>query len=197
MLPEELTPRSPRASTGLAGQPVPAGRALGRRRRQLRALVDHGDRRVSVCLFDGNGHETRIPLDESTYHVWHGYLPGVGPGQRYGFRVDGPYDPARGLFHNPNKLLVDPYARAIEGDFVDNPAVYPSNGDDSAPYVPRSVVVHDAFPWGGDRAPEGAVGRHGHLRTARQGLHPAASRHPAGAARHLRRARPSGVDRAT
>ena len=85
--------------------------------------------------------------------MWHGYLPGVGPGQRYGFRVDGPYDPARGLFHNPAKLLLDPYARAIEGDFVDDPAVYPDSADDSAPYVPRSVVVHDAFPWGDDHRP--------------------------------------------
>jgi isoamylase len=57
---------------------------------------------VSVCLFAANGLETRIPLGDHTYHVWHGYVPGVGPGQRYGFRVDGPFDPARGLFHNPN-----------------------------------------------------------------------------------------------
>src|SRR4051794_7851427 len=68
---------------------------------------------VTVCLFGDNGRaETRIALDESTYHVWHGYLPGLGPGQRYGFRIDGPYDPSRGLFHNPTNLLVDPYARA-------------------------------------------------------------------------------------
>src|SRR3954467_15500972 len=73
---------------------------------------------VSVCLFDANGLETRIPLGDRTYHVWHGYIPGVGPGQRYGFRVDGPFDPAQGLFHNAAKLLLDPYARAIEGDFT-------------------------------------------------------------------------------
>ncbi len=107
---------------------------------------------VSVCLFR-DGHETRIPLEDTTYHVWHGYLPGVGPGQRYGFRVDGPHDPARGLFHNPAKLLVDPYARALEGDFVDDPAAYADNPQDSAPYVPRSVLVHDAFPWGDDHRP--------------------------------------------
>nr|WP_234971317.1 glycogen debranching protein GlgX [Jatrophihabitans endophyticus] len=107
---------------------------------------------VSVCLFNG-AHETRIPLDESTYHVWHGYLPGVAPGQRYGFRVDGPFQPSQGLFHNPTKLLVDPYARAIEGDFVDDPSVYPGSGADSAASVPRSVVVHDAFPWGDDKRP--------------------------------------------
>ncbi len=137
----------------------------------------------------------RIPLDESTYHVWHGYLPGVGPGQRYGFRVDGTYDPSRGLFHNVDKLLVDPYARAIEGDFRDHPAVYPATAGDSAPYVPRSVIIHDAFPWGGDLPPAGAVGRHGDLRAAREGLHPPASGDPAGAARDLRRAGPPGGHR--
>ncbi|MDT4939823.1 MAG: isoamylase [Pseudonocardiales bacterium] len=109
---------------------------------------------VTVCLFDEGGRETRVPLDDTTYHVWHGYLPGIGPGQRYGYRVDGPHRPAAGLFHNPAKLLVDPYARAIEGDFVDHPSVYAENGEDSAPYVPRSVVVHEAFPWGDDHRPK-------------------------------------------
>jgi glycogen operon protein len=109
---------------------------------------------VSVCLFDASGLETRIPLADQTYHVWHGYVPGVGPGQRYGFRVDGPFDPAKGLFHNPAKLLLDPYARAIEGDFIDDPSVYPGSGADSAPCVPRSVVVHDSFPWGDDKHPK-------------------------------------------
>jgi len=108
---------------------------------------------VSVCLFDANGIETRIPLSEHTYHVWHGYVPGVGPGQRYGFRIAGPFDPDQGLFHNPMKLLLDPYARAIEGDFRDDPSVYPGSGADSAPCVPRSVVVHDSFPWGDDTHP--------------------------------------------
>src|SRR6202000_150198 len=73
---------------------------------------------VSVCLFDDDGSEVCIPLDDTTYHIWHGYAPGVGPGQRYGFRVEGPHDPAQGLFHNPAKLLLDPYARAIEGRFT-------------------------------------------------------------------------------
>jgi glycogen operon protein len=108
---------------------------------------------VSVCLFDANGLETRIRLADRTYHVWHGYVPGVGPGQRYGFRVEGPFDPAQGLFHNPQKLLLDPYARAIEGDFVEDPSVYPGSGADSAPCVPRAVVVHDGFPWGDDQPP--------------------------------------------
>jgi glycogen operon protein len=109
---------------------------------------------VTVCLFDDQGAETRIPLEESTYHIWHGYLPGVGPGERYGYRVDGPFDPSRGLFHNPAKLLVDPYARAIEGDFTEHPSVYPGNTADSAGCVPRSVVIHDGFPWGNDTRPQ-------------------------------------------
>ena len=126
-----MPPRLAARLTGLARGAVPARRALGRRGHELRALVDHRHRR-ECCLFDAAGAETAIPLADTTYHVWHGYLPGLGPGQRYGFRVDGPYDPSRGLFHNPDKLLVDPYARAIEGDFVDDPAVYPDNGADSA-----------------------------------------------------------------
>jgi glycogen operon protein len=109
---------------------------------------------VSVCLFDANGQETRITLGDRTYFVWHGYVPGVGPGQRYGFRVDGPFDPAQGLFHNATKLLLDPYARAIEGDFVEDPSVYPGSGADSAACVPRSVIVHDGFPWGDDQRPK-------------------------------------------
>ena len=111
---------------------------------------------VDVCLFDDAGRETRIPLEDTTYHVWHCYLPQVGPGQRYGFRVDGPFDPSQGRRFNPSKLLVDPYARAIDGDFRLHDAVFGSvpgkdrvqQHRDSAPYVPKSVVVHDVFPWG-------------------------------------------------
>jgi len=106
---------------------------------------------VSVCLFS-DGVERRVPLADTTYHVWHGYLPGLGPGQRYGYRIDGPHDPAAGLLHDPAKLLIDPYAQAIEGDFIDDPA-FAVSGADTAPYVPRSVVVHGAFPWGDDRRP--------------------------------------------
>ncbi len=125
------------------------------------ALFSQGAEAVDLCLFDDAGRESRIALEETTHHVWHGYLPQVGPGQRYGFRVDGPYDPDRGLRFNPSKLLVDPYARALDGDFVLHDAVlgeHRNNTDptghqdhrDSAPYVPKSVVVHDAFPWGAD-----------------------------------------------
>ena len=71
---------------------------------------------VELCLFDAHGAETRIRLPEVTNSVHHGFVPGVGTGQRYGFRVHGPWDPANGLRCNPNKLLLDPYAKAVEGD---------------------------------------------------------------------------------
>jgi glycogen operon protein len=106
-----------------------------------------------VCLFDDDGKEHRVRLVERAFHIWHGYVPGINPGQRYGFRLDGPWDPRNALMHNANKLLVDPYAKAIEGDFTDNKACYGDNDLDSAPYVPRSVVTIYDFPWGGDRPP--------------------------------------------
>ncbi|HVE74387.1 MAG TPA: glycogen debranching enzyme, partial [Mycobacteriales bacterium] len=117
---------------------------------------------VDLCLFDDEGRETRVPLEESTFHVWHGYLPQVHPGQRYGYRVSGPFDPSAGLRFNPAKLLMDPYARALEGDLSLDPAIFGSKHGldevaeptDSAPHVPRSVVTHDAFPWGEDRPPD-------------------------------------------
>ncbi|MDQ6936152.1 MAG: glycogen debranching protein GlgX [Actinomycetota bacterium] len=96
---------------------------------------------VSVALFDRDGTETRVPLPDRTFDVWHGYLPGVGPGQRYGFRSTGRYRADAGQFHDPSKLLLDPYARTIEGDFADHPSVYPGSAGDSAPYVPRSIVI--------------------------------------------------------
>jgi isoamylase len=108
---------------------------------------------VTVCLFSGDGRETRVPLTEATFGIWHGYLPGVQPGQLYGLRVDGPYDPARGQLHNRTKLLVDPYAKAIVGDFSDHPSVYAATRDDSAPYVPRCAIIDPAFDWGDDRHP--------------------------------------------
>jgi isoamylase len=154
VLPEELTAAlAARLDRAWPGNPFPLGAHWDGDGVNF-ALWSTTATGVSVCLFDGNDHETRIPLDESTYHVWHGYLPGISPGQRYGFRVDGPLEPSRGTFHNPNKLLVDPYACAIEGDFLDHPSVYPDNDENSAPYVPRSVIVHDRFPWGGDLNPK-------------------------------------------
>ena len=117
---------------------------------------------VELCLFDEEGHETRIPLVEVDAFCWHAYLPGIRPGQRYGFRVHGPWDPAKGLRCNPGKLLLDPYAKAFEGEVQWNPACFPYKSpeepdvmdpSDSAPYVPRSIVHDPSFDWGDDRAP--------------------------------------------
>jgi isoamylase len=111
---------------------------------------------AQVCLFDSAGAEHRVELVEQSFHIWHGYVPGINPGQRYGFRLAGLYEPSYGQFHNPAKLLIDPYARAIAGEFLDHPAVYGDNDVDSSPYVPRSVLVADNFPWGVDRRPNTA-----------------------------------------
>ncbi|MCW2497149.1 glycogen debranching protein GlgX, partial [Jatrophihabitans sp.] len=154
MLPHELTAAlAARLDTAWPGRPFPLGATWDGDGVNF-ALWSTTATGVSVCLFDDDGSEICIPLDDTTYHVWHGYLPGVGPGQLYGFRVDGAYDPKLGLFHNRAKLLLDPYARAIEGTFTEHPAVYADSSEDSAPYVPRSVVIHDAFPWGSDVAPK-------------------------------------------
>jgi glycogen operon protein len=125
------------------------------------ALFSEVAERVDLCLFDEDGAETAIGLHEVDGFVWHGYLPGIGPGQRYGYRVHGRYDPAAGQRCNPAKLLLDPYAKAVEGSVRWDPAVfaYPfghpdqRNDTDSAPYVPRSVVVNPFFSWGNDRHP--------------------------------------------
>ena len=114
----------------------------------------------NCASFDSQGRETRLDLPERTAYCWHGYLRGIMPGQRYGFRVHGPWDPAQGHRCNAAKLLVDPYARAISGDIHWHPAVfpYPLGADDrerddadSAPYMPKCVVVNNAFDWEGDR----------------------------------------------
>jgi glycogen debranching enzyme GlgX len=114
-----------------------------------------------LCLFDDAGDETRHRLTEHTLGVWHGTLPGVPRGQLYGFRVDGPWDPSRGLRFNPHKLLLDPYGLAVHGEVTVDAALHAHdrhdlrrrNETDSAPYVPRSVVVHDDFDWGDDAPP--------------------------------------------
>jgi isoamylase len=110
---------------------------------------------IILCLFDAGGAETRVPLQEQDAGVWHGFVPGVGPWQAYGYRATGPYDPANGVRCHPAKLLTDPYARALTGEVRFGPAVLgydvddpdkPSNLD-SALYVPRSLVVDPAFEW--------------------------------------------------
>jgi glycogen operon protein len=119
--------------------------------------------RVELCLFDAEGRQTATyDLPEVTALCWHGYLPGVGPGQRYGYRVHGPWDPASGRRCNPNKLLLDPYAKAFDGEVGWEPAVfpYPEGGPvdamdeaDSAPFVPKSLVIDPSFDWEDDRHP--------------------------------------------
>ena len=125
------------------------------------ALFSSVAERVELCLLDADGREDRVTLQEMEGFVWHGYLPGVGPGQRYGYRVHGPYEPAAGHRCNPAKLLLDPYAKAIEGQVDWDPAVFSyqfadhgkRNDEDSAPHVPRSVVVNPYFDWAADRPP--------------------------------------------
>jgi isoamylase len=125
------------------------------------AIYSEVAERVELCLLDADGAEERVPLREVDGFVWHGYLHGVAPGQRYGYRVHGPYDPAAGHRCNPAKLLLDPYAKAIEGSVTFSQAVFGyqfkrtgrPDGTDSAPYVQRSVVSSPFFDWANDRAP--------------------------------------------
>jgi isoamylase len=127
---------------------------------------------VLLCLFDADGTETQVPLPERDGEVWHGFVPGVGPGQAYGYRALGPYDPRRGLRCNPAKLLLDPYARAIDGQVRFGPEVLGyAAGDheapstlDSAGHVPRSLVVDPSFDWA-DRP------RHGYADTVLYEVH--------------------------
>ncbi len=125
------------------------------------ALFSQVATQVELCLFDADGTETRVPLPEVDGYVWHGYLPGIGPGQRYGYRVHGPYDPARGLRCDPSKLLVDPYAKAVcDANTWDESlfgyqlgAPHIRNQKDSGPYAPKSVVINPFFDWGSHRPP--------------------------------------------
>ncbi|HEX7002875.1 MAG TPA: glycogen debranching protein GlgX, partial [Trueperaceae bacterium] len=131
------------------------------------ALASENATGVVLCLYDTQDprcETARYALVERTDLVWHAYLPGVGPGQLYGYRVEGPYEPKEGMRFNPNKLLIDPYAKAIEGDVVWDDANFGYRlGDrkkdlsfddrDSAPFVPKAVVVDESFDWEGDRSP--------------------------------------------
>ncbi|MFN2239264.1 MAG: glycogen debranching protein GlgX [Thermoanaerobaculia bacterium] len=126
------------------------------------SLFSEAATKVELCLFDESGVETRLTLSEMTALCWHGYLPDVGPGQRYGYRVHGEWDPEQGLRCNSNKLLIDPYAKAIEGEVRWNEAVFPYHFDDpensrndldSAAFMPKSVVIEPYFDWGNDRQP--------------------------------------------
>jgi len=125
------------------------------------ALWAEGAERVEFCVFDAEG-EHRLELPDRLHHVFHGRISGVPIGTHYGFRVYGDWDPQHGKRWNPNKLLVDPYARALDGDFRLDPAAFdhvPGNPDviselNSAAVVPRSVVVDETFDWSNDRLPQ-------------------------------------------
>jgi isoamylase len=118
---------------------------------------------VELCLFDADGKETRYELPEADGFVWHGYIEDVEPGQRYGYRVHGPYDPENGIRCNPAKLLIDPYAKAIEGRVTWGQAPYgfklgaddlEIDTTDSAPFMPKAYVTDPGFDWGADVAPK-------------------------------------------
>jgi isoamylase len=142
------------------GEPYPLGATFDGTGTNF-AIFSESAEKIELCLFADDDTETRVELKEVDAYVWHAYLPSVQPGQRYGYRVHGAYDPAQGLRHNPNKLLLDPYAKATSGtiewgqplhsyDFHD-PSV--RNDDDSAPHMTKGVVINPFFDWTGDRAP--------------------------------------------
>ncbi len=140
------------------GKPFPLGATWDGEGTNFSLFSEHAER-VELCLFDGD-RETRVELDDVTAHNWHCYLRGTGPGQRYGWRVHGPYEPQTGQRFNPNKLLIDPYAKAIEGpvewDRANVLPYEPSTEDDAdlelddeddADAIPKCVVIDDSFDW--------------------------------------------------
>jgi isoamylase len=148
------------------GEPFPLGAKWDGGGTNFSLFSEHAER-VQLCMFDDEGRETCVEVTQRTAHNWHCYIPDIGPGQRYGYRVHGPYAPTEGKRFNPAKLLLDPYAKAIDGtvDWAHDANVLPyvptgeedadlepDDEDDSAA-VPKSVVIDDAFLWEGDRPP--------------------------------------------
>ncbi len=148
------------------GRPFPLGATWDGGGTNFSVFSEHAEG-VELCLFDEDGSETRVPLNSRRAFNWHGYVPDIGPGQRYGFRVHGRYAPQEGHRLNPAKLLIDPYAKAIEGPVnwgedtnvlpyvptgADDADLEPDDEDDAAA-IPKSVVIDDAFFWEGDRPP--------------------------------------------
>jgi isoamylase len=150
------------------GRPFPLGPDWDGEGTNFAIFSEHAER-VELCLFPEDGEEERIELTAQTAHHWHCYLPGVGPGCRYAYRVHGPYEPENGHRFNPHKLLIDPYAKAIEGpvkwdaantlpyvplepgEEPSDDADFELDDEDSAPAIPKSVVVDPNFDWEGDR----------------------------------------------
>lgn len=149
------------------GKPHPLGATWDGNGTNFALFSENADA-VELCLFDAAGQETRITLPEVENYVWHGYLPGVGPGQLYGYRVHGPFNPEAGHRFNANKLLIDPYAKAIAGDLQHSPAIfaYPLEApelaqadllfsdEDDAAVIPKGVVIDPSFDWGDDAHPD-------------------------------------------
>src|SRR5499425_3052517 len=158
-----MTPPRERSSAvrNRPGRPYPLGAVWDGSGVNFALFSEHATA-VELCLFDDHGRERRVPVVENTDQVWHVYLPDVRPGARYGYRVHGPWDPAGGHRFNPAKLLLDPYAKAIDGSVRWSDALfgYPighpdadlaRDDRDSAAGMPKSVVVETAFTWGNDR----------------------------------------------
>jgi glycogen operon protein len=147
------------------GSPYPLGATWDRSGVNF-ALFAENATGVELCLFDSpeaTQESYRLKLTERSYQVWHAYLPGIKPGQLYGYRVYGPFEPENGHRYNPNKLLIDPYAKAISGtvNWHDSLFAYQIGEDDlsfspsdSAPYVPKGVVIDDRFDWEDDKPPK-------------------------------------------
>ena len=153
----------------LPGVPSPLGATWTGEGTNFAIYSEHADG-VTLCLFADDGSEQQFPLHEVTAFVWHGYLPGIGPGQRYGYRVSGPHDPESGLRFNPHKVLLDPYAKAVAGAVDwDAPVFGYTLGDedadltfdesDDAAGVPKGVVIDPEFDWGDDEAPRTPLNR--------------------------------------
>lgn len=145
------------------GKPYPLGATWDGKGTNFALFSEHATS-VELCLFDNQGCETRLPLTEVSNFIWHGYVPSIGPGQHYGFRVHGPFDPLMGNRFNSNKLLIDPYTKAVDSDFHYEPRIfgYPLNALndpdadlnyselDNADVMPKAVVIDDLFDWEDD-----------------------------------------------
>lgn len=167
--------QQPKLATVWPGEPYPLGASYDGAGTNF-SLFSEIAEKVELCLIDHHGAETRIPLEEVDGYVWHAYVPNINPGQRYGFRVHGPFDPAAGHRCDPSKLLLDPYGKAFHGDFTFGQPLFSydlkayndrdpdgPNADGADPGTPpmvdslghtmTSVVSNPFFDWGSDRAP--------------------------------------------
>ncbi|NIG34101.1 glycogen debranching enzyme [Pantoea sp. ICBG 828] len=144
------------------GQPVPPGAHYDGRGVNFTLFSRHAER-VELCLFDEQGSEQRFPLPARSGDIWHGYVPALKPGQRYGYRVHGPWQPERGHRFNPAKLLVDPCAKAVCGAVPDDARLlggeWQQDNADSAGVAPKSLVIADDFDWQDDCAPRTPWGK--------------------------------------